>query len=338
MPARYHKEILPVWGKKIKFFMDWNPVDVIPVKMEDWPHTWSEWFEVYFNSTGSTISSFSWSFTPATGILNYTISWSFWSIPANVIIPDATATARWLINTVAQTFSWDKTFNANVSVLGNTTLGNAATDITSVFGDLIVQNRFRTANTLQLTTSAANSTTNLVAASTIDIYSYIQINQTNTGATYTIPNPTAPTRGIHLWISNTGTQAFVIDWHIINPQTTIHFIFDGAGWSETEVSRNDSFVTVTATWTIPNTVDTVIINNWATAITLTMPAKIAWKTVTLMRGIGSTWGITVNPWWWQIEALANTLWATTTLAASGAYGQNVTFITDGTNWLRKNNG
>ena len=338
MPARYHKEILPVWGKKIKFFMDWNPVDVIPVKMEDWPHTWSEWFEVYFNSWSSTISSFSWSFTPATGILNYTISWSFWSIPANVTIPDATAAARWLINTVAQTFSWDKTFNNNVTVNGITQLGNAITDYTSVTWDLIVQNRFRTANTLQLTTSAANSTTNLVAASTVDLYAYIQINQTNTWATYTIPTPTSPTRGIHLWISNTGTAAFVIDWHIINPSSTAHFIFDGAWWSETEVSRHDSFLVVTATWTIPNTIDTVVINNWATAITLTMPTKVAGKVITLMRGIGATWWITVNPWWWQIEALNNTLWATTTLAASGAVWQNVMFMCDGTNWLRKNNG
>jgi len=57
-----------------------------------------------------------------------------------------------------------------------------------------VQNRLRTANSLQLATSAANSTTNLIAASTVDITSYIQINQTNTGATYVLPNPTAATR------------------------------------------------------------------------------------------------------------------------------------------------
>lgn len=189
-----------------------------------------------------------------------------------------------------------------------------------------------------LATSPANSTTNLVAASTVDLYAYIQINQTNTWATYTIPTPTSATRGIHLWISNTGTAAFVIDWHIINSSSTAHFVFDGTGWSETEVSRHDSFLVITTTWSIPNTIDTVVINNWATAITLTMPTKISGKVITLMRGIGSTWGITVNPWWWQIEALANTLWATTTLAASGAVWQNVMFMCDWTNWLRKNNG
>jgi hypothetical protein len=69
-----------------------------------------------------------------------------------------------------------------------------------------------------------------------------------------------------------------------------------------------------------------------------MPAKVNWKCVHLMRWIWSTWTVTVNPGWWQIEALANTLWATTTLAASWAYWQNVMFICDGTNWLRKLNG
>jgi len=344
MPVKYHNNVLPVWGKKIKFFMDWNPVDVIPVRMEDWPHVWWEWFEVYFNGSGGTISSFSWSFTPATGILNYTISWSFWSIPANVTIPDATTAARWLINTIAQTFAWDKTFNNNVTVKNkltvewNTQLGNAISDYTSITWDLIVQNRFRTANTLILPTSAANSTTNLVAWDTVDIYSYIQINQRNVWATYTIPNPTSTTRGIHLWISNIGTHAFVIDWHIINSFSTAHFVFDGFWWSETEVSRHDSFLVVTATWTIPKTIDTVIINNWATAITLTMPTKVAGKVITLMRDIGSSWWITVNAWWWGIARLNNTLWATTTLAAAGALWQNVMFISDGTNWLRKQNG
>ena len=115
------------------------------------------------------------------------------------------------------------------------------------------------------------------------------------------------------------------------PTSNIHINGSEAG-SITNV------IATTTTWSIPNTIDTVVINNWATAITLTMPTKVAGKVITLMRGIGSTWGIIVNPWWWQIEALANTLWATTSLAASGAVWQNVMFMSDGTNWLRKNNG
>jgi len=346
MSVKYHNNVLPVWGKKIKFFMNWNPVDVIPIRMDDWPHVWWEWFEVYFDGAGDTISSFSWSFTPDTGVLNYTILWSFWSMPADVTIPDATTTDRWLVNTIAQTFAWDKTFNNNVTVKNkltvewNTQLGNYVSDYTSVTWDLIVQNRLRTANTLHLPTSAANSTTNLVASSTVDIYSYIQIDQTNIWATYTIPSPTSPIRGIHLWISNNGTAAFIIHWHIVNPSSTIHFIFDGVNWSETEVSRHDSFLVVdwSGAGVIPNTIDTAIVNNWATDIILTMPEHVAGKVVSLVRGPGSTWSVQINSWSWQIGSWTNTLWATTSLSASGASWQNIMFISDGTNWLRKNNG
>ncbi len=338
MPARYHKDILPVWGKKIRFRMDGNPVDVIPLLIEEGPHTWSEWFDVFFNSAWSGISWFAWSFNQATGILNYTISGTFWSIPANVTIPDASITSRWLVNTTTQSFAGNKTFTWNVTVNWITQLWDNITDYTSVTWDLIVQNRFRTANSLQLPTSAANSTTNLIAASTVDITSYIQINQTNTGATYVLPNPTAATRWIHLWISNTGSAAFQINGNIINPQSTIHLVYDWSVWSENEASRNDSFIVVTATWPIPTTVDTVFVNNWATAITITMPAKVTGKCITISRGIWSTWWITINPWGWQIEALANTLVATTTLAAWWSLWSSVMFITDWTNWLRKNNG
>lgn len=98
--------------------------------------------------------------------------------------------------------------------------------------------------------------------------------------------------------------------------------------------------TVSATGAITINDCIVFITNGATAITLTMPTPVgnAGVQITLVRSTPSTGTITVTPGAGQIEALAGTLGATTSLAALGAYGGAVTFVSNGTNWLRTING
>lgn len=104
------------------------------------------------------------------------------------------------------------------------------------------------------------------------------------------------------------------------------------------IKRNVRTISATTTLTLND--DVVFITNGATAITVTLPTPVGngGQQFVLVRSIGSTGAITVTPGAGQIEALAGTLGATTTLAAIGAFGGAVTFVSNGTNWLRTING
>lgn len=95
---------------------------------------------------------------------------------------------------------------------------------------------------------------------------------------------------------------------------------------------------VNATTTITSTNCSIECNNGATNITLTLPAPTTCRGRIYMvhRNAGSTGTVTINPGGGQIQALAGTLGATTTISALGSYGQHVWFQSDGTNWLRIN--
>lgn len=111
-------------------------------------------------------------------------------------------------------------------------------------------------------------------------------------------------------------------------------------WSAWRKINNNNFRTITATSTLTIWDDSIQVNNAAVNVTITLVSPViawAWAEIHISRWVWATWTITINPWAWQIEALANTLWATTSLAASWAYGQNVIFISNWTNWLRKMN-
>lgn len=111
-------------------------------------------------------------------------------------------------------------------------------------------------------------------------------------------------------------------------------------WSNWRKIPNQNFRIITATSTLTIWDDIIQVNNGAVNITINLVSPVilwAWAEVTISRWVGSTWTITIQPWAWQIEALANTLWASTSLAASWAYWQNVVFISNWTNWLRKMN-
>ena len=105
-------------------------------------------------------------------------------------------------------------------------------------------------------------------------------------------------------------------------------------------SYASAFATVSATGAVPTNVETVYVTNGAVNVTLTLenPTLVAGKKITISRGIGSTGTITLQGASGQIEALANTLGATTTLAAGGALGSSVEFQSNGVNWLRRMNG
>lgn len=97
-------------------------------------------------------------------------------------------------------------------------------------------------------------------------------------------------------------------------------------------------VVIASTGAIPATATKVLVNNGATAITLTLPAHVAGKGrhISISRRNGSTGAVTLQGASGQIQALAGTLGATTTLgvhSAAGA-GVNQNFYSDGTNWYR----
>jgi len=95
---------------------------------------------------------------------------------------------------------------------------------------------------------------------------------------------------------------------------------------------------VNSTTTITSTNCSIECNNGATNITLTLPAPTTCRGRIYMvhRNAGSTGTVTINPGGGQIQELAGTLGATTTISALGSYGQHVWFQSDGTNWLRIN--
>lgn len=128
-------------------------------------------------------------------------------------------------------------------------------------------------------------------------------------------------------LMSTGTQSFAGDKTF-------------TGTMQTNGGIKKAIRTVSATGAITVNDCIVFITNGATNITLTMPTPVGntGLEITLVRSIGSTGTITVTPGAGQIEALAGTLGATTSLAAIGVYGGSVTFVSNGTNWLRTING
>ena len=97
-------------------------------------------------------------------------------------------------------------------------------------------------------------------------------------------------------------------------------------------------VIVAASTTVTDTNCSIECNNGATAITLTLPAAATCRGRIYMvhSNAGSTGTVTITPSGGQIQALAGTLGATTSISALGSYGQHVWFQSDGTNWVRIN--
>jgi len=68
------------------------------------------------------------------------------------------------------------------------------------------------------------------AATTVDIAGFIIINQTTTGQTLTLPNPTANTKIRKLTIANTGTASFIIGTSTVKISSAFEFAWNGSAW------------------------------------------------------------------------------------------------------------
>lgn len=73
-----------------------------------------------------------------------------------------------------------------------------------------------------------------------------------------------------------------------------------------------------ATWStiVDNIIDNIIVNNWWTAVTITLPDpwKVIWKRITISRYAWSTWTITIiNSWTSSIQWLNGAIWASKTI-------------------------
>jgi hypothetical protein len=71
------------------------------------------------------------------------------------------------------------------------------------------------------------------AASTVDKYTYITINQTSTGQTLTLPSPTSGAAGAGriIYISNIGSASFIVLGVTINNGTSAALIWNGSAWT-----------------------------------------------------------------------------------------------------------
>ena len=97
--------------------------------------------------------------------------------------------------------------------------------------------------------------------------------------------------------------------------------------------------TVTVSGPLTVTDHVVLVNNGGTAFTATLPdaASFVGRHIIIKRiNNTSTGAITINTAGGQVQALAGTLGATTSLAAIGTYGQAAHFISNGINWYRIN--
>ena len=82
-----------------------------------------------------------------------------------------------------------------------------------------------------------------------------------------------------------------------------------------------------------------LINNGAAAFTATLPAAASFtgRHIIIKRLDNTSTGtVTINTAGGQVQALAGTLGATTSLSAIGTYGQAAHFVSNGTNWYRIN--
>ena len=94
-----------------------------------------------------------------------------------------------------------------------------------------------------------------------------------------------------------------------------------------------------ASLTVENGYGTVFVENGASDVTITLPnaGGVPGLEIHVARSIGST-GVVIVTGLGQIETLYGTLSASVPLSGLGSVGAKVTFISDGTNWLRKING
>jgi hypothetical protein len=145
----------------------------------------------------------------------------------NLILQTADSSNAGLVSTGTQSFAGDKTFNNDLNVNANTTLGDTSADITTV------TNLVNTGSTLNSALAISDLATggNIgTAAATVDIKTAFNINQTTANQTITLPSPTNVTSGRVIYINNVGTVGFNILSTRLEAGQSRQIIWNGTAW------------------------------------------------------------------------------------------------------------
>jgi len=134
---------------------------------------------------------------------------------------------------------------------------------------------------------------------------------------------------VYPWIANYTTGVLSLPENNNQTKVALDNRGDAAATTMWVSDRLRASRVVAATTTLLVTDNIIIVENAATAVTLTIPATLNY--VHIVRGAGSTGTITVIGTSASIMAANRTMGATTTLSASGVYGDTVEFFRHPTN-------
>lgn len=115
----------------------------------------------------------------------------------------------------------------NIARIGNVKIGDSDPSTTAAALDVTGAIVHRVVSLTDIAASGAIGT----AVATVDVASYINLNQTTASVNVTLPTPTDSTAGRLLIIANTGTTLFTVNSNIyVGPQTSREFVWDGSAW------------------------------------------------------------------------------------------------------------
>ncbi len=119
---------------------------------------------------------------------------------------------------------------------GTTTINSASTVLGASAGSGLLVNNGATRNTALALTNFATGGSIGSAATTVDIYTYITVNQTTGSQTLTVPAPTVTTSGRFLYLTNVGSASFSLtpsggSTFTVLAGTSLSLIWDGVKWT-----------------------------------------------------------------------------------------------------------
>ena len=188
-------------------------------------------------------------------------------------------------------------------------------------------NHIRTNNTLAAFSTEHTPSGNYAVLGSIAGNSGLAINNTKQFAFTTTAGTSSTNLGATTTIGNYSNSGFAFGGGAVATST-----IDVQGSTAVNTLDVAADITLTAVHTA------IVCNNGAANITITLPtaSTCRGRIYMISRGAGSTGSVTITPTGSQVQELAGTLGATTTLSALGAYGQHVIFQSNGTAWYRKN--